>query len=221
MTTIVATEVTCAVCGAANRVEVLVSSNTFGSSDLDTRPPEMLRSALHTGVARCAHCGHCAADLAHAVPGAADGVRDDDYRALLADDTLPAKAREFLCRARLESAAGRLADAFWATISAAWTADDANDAAAADRCRSLAVAALRLARAAGRPVSDQPGIDAVIEVDLLRRRGEFAGAEACIRRALDRPLPEVIGQVLRLQRDLVAEHDRSAHRVAEALGGDG
>jgi hypothetical protein len=41
MTTIHQEEVSCAVCGSAQRVMELGSTNAFGSMDLDTRPPEM------------------------------------------------------------------------------------------------------------------------------------------------------------------------------------
>jgi hypothetical protein len=142
---------------------------------------------------------------------------DDDHRALLDDTSLPVKSREFLCCARLQSAAGQWVEPFWATIEAAWVADDARQPEAAARCRGLALAALRMARAAGSSVGGQPGLDDAIEVDLLRRTGAFAEASRRIRAALARTPPEVIAQVLRLQQDLVDERDLDAHTVSEAL----
>jgi len=217
MTGFVESEVTCAVCGCVNHVRRPDGRNAYGSADLDTRPPETLRSALPLQVQCCVSCGHCARDLGVALAGADAAVAEDDYRALLDDPALPDKAAEFLCRARIEAGAGALAESFWATLAAAWVADDAQDEAGAEACRRLAVAALRMARAAGRRLGEQPGTDAAIEVDLLRRAGAFAEASRCIRVALAGPLPEVIAQVLRFQHDLVAERDRAAHLLSEAL----
>jgi len=41
MTTIHQEQVSCAVCGSAQMVMELGSTNAFGAMDLDTRPPEM------------------------------------------------------------------------------------------------------------------------------------------------------------------------------------
>ena len=212
------TVVVCAVCGTPTRVLLPERSVAFGSPDLDTRPPGgARRTGLARLVQRCTGCGLGARDLSAPPDDARDGIADPEYREVLDDASLPAKAREFLCSARLAWAAGRVDDGFWDTLSAAWTSDDAQAADAADRCRGFALAALRLARASGRPVGDHDGIDDVIEADLLRRTGAFGDAERCIRRALDRRHDDVVEQVLRFERDLVGQQDRGVHRVSEAL----
>ena len=213
-------EVTCALCGEASRVTPAPATNAIGSPDLDARPPGTARIALPLRVQCCASCGYCARDLATETPGSRDAVDDDEYVEMLEDESLPTKSREFLCLARLDGAAGRFDDAFWSTLSAAWIADDADHLDGAERCRALALAALRMARAAGRRLGEGPGVEDVIEVDLLRRMGEFADAERCIRRALDRRPGEVVDQLLRFERDLVAARDRAVHRVSEALNPD-
>lgn len=215
-----ALDASCALCGETVRVTPAPATNAIGSPDLDARPPGTARAALPLRVQCCPSCGYCARDLARETPGARDAVDEDEYVEVLEDDTLPEKSREFLCLARLDGAAGRFDQAFWSTLSAAWIADDADAGDAADRCRALALAALRMARAAGRRVGLGPGVDDVVEVDLLRRMGEFADAERCIRRALDRRPEEIVDQLLRFQRDLVAARDRAAHRVSEALNPD-
>jgi hypothetical protein len=213
-------EATCALCGETSRVTPAPAANAIGSPDLDARPPGAARAALPLRVQCCACCGYCARDLARETPGSREAVDDEEYLDALEDESLPAKSREFLCLARLDGAAGRFDDAFWSTLSAAWIADDAGNAQAADRCRALALAALRMARAAGRRLRGGPGVEDVVEVDLLRRTGEFADAERCIRRALERRPDEVVDQLLRFERDLVAARDRDVHRVAEALNPD-
>lgn len=207
----------CALCGHGQRVPVAPRGSSFGSADLDTRPPELLRSAIALEVQRCEACGFCAPDLRHAPAGIDRAALDDDYRALLDDASLPLTSRAFLCSARLQAAGGQLVEPFWSTLHAAWIADDAERPEAADHCRGLALAALRMARAAGRGVAGQPGLDDVIEADLLRRTGAFAEAARRLRSALARPQSDVVEQVLRFQQDLVDEQDRGAHRVSEAL----
>jgi hypothetical protein len=213
-------ELACALCGEAVRVQPAPATNAIGSPDLDARPPGAARAALPLRVQCCHACGYCARDLSVETPGAREAVDEEEYVEVLDDDELPDKAREFLCLARLDGAAGRFDDAFWSTLSAAWIADDEGDDEGADQCRALALAALRMARAAGRRLGPGPGVEDVVEVDLLRRTGEFAEAERCIRRALDRRPAEVVDQLLRFQRDLVAARDRAAHRVSEALNPD-
>ncbi|MFO0460084.1 MAG: hypothetical protein ACK50I_12895 [Burkholderiales bacterium] len=215
-----ALELACTLCGETVRVTPAPATNAIGSPDLDARPPGAARAALPLRVQCCPSCGYCARDHTVETPGSREAVDEEEYVEVLDDDELPEKAREFLCLARLDGAAGRFDDAFWSTLSAAWIADDADDRDGAERCRALALAALRMARAAGRRVGPGPGVEAVVEVDLLRRMGEFADAERCIRRALDRRPDEVVDQLLRFQRDLVAARDRLPHQVSEALNPD-
>jgi len=213
-------DVRCAQCGAVTSLPARDPRRAFGSPDLDTRPGGAARGAIARNVQRCAACGYCARDLQSLVVGAGEGIAQPEYRELLVDATLPDTSRAYLCCAYLEAAAGRFDDALWSTLSAAWIADDERADEAAERCRTMAVTALRLARAAGRPVGEQPGVEDLLEADLLRRTGRFADAAVCIRRALRRPQDEVVGQVLRFQLDLVTEQDRAAHSVIEALQGD-
>lgn len=213
-------DVCCALCGETARVTPAPATNAIGSPDLDARPPGAARAALPLRVQCCPSCGYCARDLETETPGSRDAVDEDEYVEVLEDESLPPKVREFLCLARLDGAAGRFDDAFWSTLSAAWAADDTAHAAGADRCRALALAALRMARAAGRRVGAGPGVEDVVEVDLLRRMGEWTDAERCIRRAIDRRPDEVVDQLLRFERDLVVARDRAAHRVSEALNPD-
>lgn len=214
-------EVRCGLCNTPVRVFVPAEHPAFGSPDLDTRANGPVRSTLRDRVQRCPCCGHCAADLATPWPGAGEGIAQPEYRALLGDTALPEGCAAFLCRAQLESGAGRYDAAVWSTLSAAWLADDATDEPAADRCRTMALTALRMARAAGRPIGVQPGVDLLLEVDLLRRTGRFTEASACIRRAQHRALGEIVGRLLGFQQDLIAEEDRRAHAVIEGLRDSG
>ena len=57
-------EMTCAVCGAPSTQTVVSSASAFGASDLDTRPPEMVRSGLRYEVQECPSCGYCSENIA-------------------------------------------------------------------------------------------------------------------------------------------------------------
>ena len=63
MTTMHEEKVQCCVCGKKNNHEVVGSSYSHGSSDLDTRPPEMTRSTIYYSIQRCPSCGYSASDL--------------------------------------------------------------------------------------------------------------------------------------------------------------
>ena len=53
----------CAVCGKESEYSVLNSTNTFGSPDLDLRPPEMRRSTMHIWIQECPFCGYISKDV--------------------------------------------------------------------------------------------------------------------------------------------------------------
>ena len=62
---------------------------------------------------------------------------------------------------------------------------------AARTCRHAALEHFRLARATGKTLDAEPGVDACVLADLARRIGDFAAAQACCRR---RPLPHAAGR---------------------------
>ena len=91
--------VTCAICDHICDVAFLTSTNSFGSPDLDSRPPSMARETLPFQLMFCEDCGYCAYDLAQAPEGAEEIVHSADYQTQLGDPSLPALSNQFLCRA--------------------------------------------------------------------------------------------------------------------------
>lgn len=63
MTTTFPQTIKCAICGASNEVFVLGSTNSFGSPDLDLRPPGMARNNLPIEIQTCSNCGFSAHDI--------------------------------------------------------------------------------------------------------------------------------------------------------------
>src|SRR5436190_15836468 len=112
----------CHNCGQASDHETLMSTNEFGSPDLDLRPAEMMRSTMNTWVQLCPHCGYCNHDIDLPAKNSAI-LQSTRYRAALDNDAYPPLARRFLAYAVTleESEPNGVADAYtWA----AWVCDD-------------------------------------------------------------------------------------------------
>lgn len=217
MTTINRVPVRCACCGTTADVVVICSTHAFGSADLDTRPPEMMRSTLAYGVARCDACGYCAPELGETSPGAAEAMTGTRYRDLLADPELPEKTRQFACWAEIARAGKLWRERAWALVHAAWAADDAGHAAVAGTMRLAAVDAIAEAHEAGVRIAGQDGADEAIEVDLLRRAGAFDAAGRAILAGLRRVPEPLVRRVLEYQAELVDRRDIGAHVLAEVI----
>src|SRR5215510_14310051 len=56
----------CALCGVVSPQMLILSSSSFGTPDLDTRPPPMVRGTLLYWLQECPECGYAAADLSKA-----------------------------------------------------------------------------------------------------------------------------------------------------------
>ncbi|MCO5168541.1 MAG: hypothetical protein M9894_19550 [Planctomycetes bacterium] len=215
MTMIFSADVTCAVCGETSAHEVLASTNAMGYCDLDTRPPPMQRHTMARWIQRCPTCGHCAPSLDEAPPGVAEAVRSEAYRRKLAGGGLPALATAFACHAHLCEVTGRTRDAGWAMVRAAWVCDDADDAAAARRCREWA---LELLSRGGAGQEEQAGAHAALLVDLARRAGRLDEARALVAAGRAAGPDEVIGKLLTFQEALIDAGDVGCHTVERPLG---
>jgi hypothetical protein len=218
MTTIFSSDVRCAVCGQESHVSQIGSTNSFGSPDLDTRPPEMKRSTIWAWVSCCPGCGYCASDLAEDVGELNAIVHSPDYQARLKDERCPAKANEFLCQALIAKHLGRLQDAVWATLHATWICDDsAEHAQQAIECRKAALALLLEAERAGDPMFDEPAGSGAMRVDLLRRSGDFPAARAAVDSMIVGADESIIRSILVFQKHLIETGDAAAHLVSEAV----
>jgi hypothetical protein len=218
MTTIIDEVVRCAVCGQQSEIKSVASSNEFGSVDLDTRPPEMMRSTISMAVHACPGCGYCAPDLESAPDVAVALIKSPAYEAARSRTGFPPKAREFLCHAMIAAGSGEIDTAAWATVQAAWICDDARAENAADYCRNEAVRLIDQGRSAGIDLIGSTGVAACIRTDLLRRAGRFEEAGQWAAEALAVETEEMAKKVLRFELMLIDRHDRHCHTVAEAMG---
>jgi hypothetical protein len=213
VTSIVLEKKTCAVCRARVEVRVLQSSSTFGPPDTDTRPAPMLRDALHLGVERCASCGYCAQDLSTAGEGRAATVRSVEYTQLARADSIPEVVRDYLAMSLLDETAGAFREAGWASLRAAWGADDANDEVRAKTCRERAAGLFQRALAAGQTIAED-GFEHALLTDVLRRAGKLDEARA-IAEAEHGASSGLLRALLDRQLAWIARQDTGSHTLDE------
>ena len=223
MTTVFPKEVVCAVCGNEQTVQVMGSTNSFGSMDLDTRPPEMRRSTMGLWLQTCASCGFVAADLEKKSPSDELAVATAGYRAESGNQSRQPLANQFVCRSMLDEAAGDLVSAGWQRLHAAWVCDDRQQDAEARLLRLAAIQLFERSRALGKPAMEKmAGGDQLLLCDLARRAGEFPRAlEYCVA-GMALELETFIRQLLELEQTLCMARDSACHNVSEVDGsGDG
>jgi hypothetical protein len=221
MTTLYEEKVRCSVCRAKHKYTLVGSTNRFGSPDLDTRPPEMERSAISYFVQRCPKCGYCASDVSKASPEAQTVVNRKEYKDQLNDPTYPVEANSFLCKAIIHRECREFAAATMALIHAAWVCDDSGHLDQARTCRQKAADMLTITERNDQEVSGQQGAVTAILVDLLRRSGQVEEARRVIAERRDGITEDIIARVLDYQTTLLDKNDVSCHTIAEAVGGGG
>jgi hypothetical protein len=203
-------QVACGVCGRASRQPPFRPPLPEQAPDLDLRPGEPVRSTMARWLQQCPHCHYAAPAIAKAHPGAAAAVSAAPFRALIQDASHPPLARRFLAWAHVLEETGALHAAAEATLQAAWVADDATRPELASAWRQEAVALWR----------SGPMLDAeqtVRVIDALRRSDAWDDAEATAAELATLSPPEAVGQVVALERRLVAARDAGRHTVASAL----
>ena len=219
MTTIFQRSLACGYCGTENKVVELGSTNSFGSMDLDMRPPPMERDTLAQQIHRCQGCGYCAPDLEERV--GADGLLESgDYRALLADEGYPDLARKFIAYAFLAESSGDLGAAAWAYRNAAWVCDDevGSTVDSASKCRNTVLRLMEDLHLKGQTFTDDPITDSILELDLLRRSGRFSEALARAQDLSKNELPEILRSISAYQQQLAANGDTRCYTVSDVLG---
>ncbi len=231
MTTMFEQSRKCAVCGAEETYYEIGSTNSFGSPDLDLRPPQMQRGTMGEWIQECPACGYVSGTIEND-PGKvtekwlkskaytrSDGI---NFRSGLAD-----RFYKFYKISLLNENTER---AFFALLHAAWACDDCEDTANAVRCRSMAIPLLNRvtegpASGQGDPEEDGCGDDSdekdnllLIKADLLRRSGQF---ETLLSEYASRHFKnEIMNKVLAFQLAKAAEKDTACYTVQYAVEGE-
>jgi Uncharacterized protein conserved in bacteria (DUF2225) len=217
MTTMFPQKETCLVCGNTSEHMAISSTNTFGSPDLDLRPPEMQRSTITHWVQRCPTCGYCASSISRGPEIAKQIVTSSEYVEQRDNPDFPALANQFLCWALIQAAAGDDANAGRAAVDAAWICDDKQAMAKADICRRKAIALFTNAKAKGQQFAGDDATEMLVLADLYRRTGQFDQVESICNDGLARHPADLMQSLFSAQRRLARNQDRQRHTVEEAM----
>jgi tetratricopeptide (TPR) repeat protein len=217
MTTLDHVSKTCAICGREDTYTMIMSTNSFGSPDLDLRPPEMQRSTMEYWVERCPECGYCSHNVEEAGDGVADVVQSEAYRRQRESQQYPELANAFLCSSMIYEHLGDYSSAGQTSMDAAWVCDDASMQTEARQCREEAIRLLQIARDQDQLDEDPAGATEALLTDLMRRSAQFDLAQKTCEEGLAKDPETVIAGVLRFQRSLIDAKDVGAYTIEEAL----
>jgi hypothetical protein len=218
MTTIYVDEKRCANCGVISTHHGIGSTNEFGSSDLDTRPPEMLRSTMEYWVEVCPACGYASQDLTHLVGDVKELVAGELYRHQRESTFFCRLANAFLCSGLLHHHCGHLTAAAWDFIHAAWACDDVQNDRGARICRQRAIATIEELHLTGDFLSQNTQNDLALLTDIARRCGDWARAERWCSQGMSVASDEILQKIFAYQKRLIDTGETAVHTVAEAVG---
>lgn len=217
MTTLFRKEICCSQCGRLSEHEIIMSTSSWGSPDLDRRPAEPMRSTLRQQVQTCPSCGYCASDITRPAPDVSRFLMSSEYRQQLQSNEYPELANLFRCAGLVLESCGHLEEAAWACIRAAWACDDAASAEAARKCRLQAEQLLGQATTSGQGTANRPGFDCLMRVDLLRRAGEVERASKVSDAGFSRNCDSDTLLLLVFERVLSRRRDTGCHTVEEGI----
>ncbi|MDM8539737.1 hypothetical protein QUF90_01490 [Desulfococcaceae bacterium HSG9] len=201
----------CFVCKAENEYTFIGSTNRFGVPDLDTRPPEMVRSTIKYQVERCPSCLYCAGDISKGDASIVRIVKSDEYRHQIEKRIYPEWSSSFICTAYIEQMQGQYDSAAWSAIHAAWGCDDYGESDDARKCRLRAIELIEQGEKYGKTVATEDGSCDLIKIDLLRRAGEFDRALAVVEKTLQTDVIAFIEKILRFQKQLIEKKDAACY----------
>jgi len=210
MTRIIRDEQRCAICGETNAYGVIASTNAFGASDLDLRPPEMQRSTMPYWVQECPKCGYVAKSVADETNVDSEFLNSQGYRSCDGIEFKSALATRFYKHYLISHHDGANETAFNALLHAAWACDDSSDDDNALRCRLLS---LPLLLGLIDEESDYRETLLLVKADILRRAGRFD--ELLTEYASVSFSDDLINAILAFQLSLAEKKDSSCYRVSD------
>ena len=212
MTTIAYVEKKCAVCKAVHEYIALSSTNAFGSPDLDLRPPEMQRSTMSYWVQECPECGYAAYKVSDPCMIDAAFLKREEYVSCEGIGFVSDLAKTFYRQYMISLQEGRIKDAFFAALHAAWACDDEPDVKNAEKCRLLSIPLIT-------DLIDKNDAEKenllLIKADLLRRTRRFNELIAEYRNV--RFESETLNKVIAFQIEKAQAEDPYCYRVSDAV----
>ena len=171
MTTVFQEDIRCFMCGEKREYAVVASTNAFGPTDLDTRPPEMKRSTMCYWVQTCPECGYTAVDVSDETTVGREFLDSQAYKGCDGIPFASDLAKDFYRHYLIMKAEKKDEDAFYALLHEAWACDDAEDRANAVRVRNMAIGIADKLLASDK--LDWRETLSLIRADLLRRASRF------------------------------------------------
>ena len=209
----------CAVCGESSTQPGLLSTNATGSSDLDGRPSEMVRSTMDCWIERCPGCGYCSTDIGESKSGLEKIIQTPEYRDILERDDIPELAASFLASSYLYNLDKEYARAARMAHYASWVLDDFDASVESTNARIKTIALIQLADEHGQEFSASREESILITVDLMRRSRLFNQAEAFIENTSPECSDDSIQELIRYERQLIADRDSAVHTLFQATSG--
>ena len=160
-------DIRCYICGEKVSQTHILSSGSYGPSDLDSRPDQMLRSTMHMWVRECPFCKYTAASLDQETSVDPEFLKSEEYLNCSGLNFESPVAEQFYRHYLISSQENNTA-AFYAALHAAWACDDPQDVENATICRKLALAEMEKI-----PYFEECEENRIIKADLLRRAGMF------------------------------------------------
>ena len=139
MSTVMPEKVKCFMCGTESEFRVLASTNTFGPTDLDTRPPEMKRSTMCYWLQSCPVCGYVAAEVSDECSIDKAFLDSKAYKECKGIPFTSDLAKKFYRHYLIMMAEEEKEAAFSALLHASWACDDAGDDENASIVRKKAI----------------------------------------------------------------------------------
>lgn len=199
---------TCGNCGGYVTQNVGVSGYFGGGSDLDFRPPPLVRNTMFAWLQRCAHCFYTARDITKR-PANPEQFKSAAYLAAMHNERFPNLARRFMAHALVAPPEEAAHD----YLCAAWDCDDDGLDEQAREARLLA--AEQFAKL--KPFDDgKKGMTTgATYVDVLRRSGQFDIAAVECQELLERKACDgAVRRALECQLRLIAEKDTACHLLS-------
>lgn len=207
----------CFVCNKKSTYDELVSTNSFGYMDLDTRPPEMQRSTIIYWVQECPYCGYCNDDVGSGNKEYLEIVKSESYLLQLHNKDYPRLANRFLCKSFLNEMDKSYKKSAFDSLHAAWACDDSSDYEdVAIKCRQRSYDFFLLAKAQGEFIFQNEVEDALILIDLLRRMKLFEEALNRYTEIIDKNSNPELRKILDYQKVLIKNRDSQCHNLEGA-----
>ena len=188
-----------------------MGSNSWGSPDLDQRPPGMFRVTVADWLQECPFCGYVAPSIDKGDAKARSFVDTPEFQAACLDPLADPASRRFLVRAAQDAYYGDRRSAFLNTLCAAWVADD-------DKAQSSEALTLRLHAAAHLERRPIKSIDTrLLLLDVLRRAQRWEAAEALASELTAEDLGYPFADIVAFHRGKIEAGDSGRFTIAQAL----